>query len=680
MGCCGSAERTKREWRPLEDRSCTDLPWFLLFTVFCVGMGSICGFTIVTGGAARLVFGYDSYGNTCGQRNEQIEGVRLSGLDHTDRKYVFFLDPCNIDIVQRKIKSMALCVSLCPSEELTSYQDLKRFAMLNGSELCSYELAGHKYPGLPERFTKCPKLPVPPSKALPVFNRCTPVDISCYAKFAEAVVTFVGDNSVLHRLIAGVAASKEIIIGLCLLALVLSMLLMVIIRYISAVLVWILTALVVLGSLAGTSVLWWLYIDHRLYGNDTSTKVTKEVKEEVEVSRDSGQALLVYAISATVFTVILLLLMLFMRKRVALTIALFHVAGKVFIHLPLLALQPFCTFLALLLFWIYWILVLLFLGTTGNPEQNEETGLTEFRLTGPLQYLTWYHAVGLVWISEFILACQQMTVAGAVVTYYFTRDKNRLPVTPILSSVLRLVRYHLGTVAKGSFIITLVKIPRLILMYIHNQLKGKENACARCMLKTCICCLWCLEKCLNYLNQNAYAATAINSTSFCTSARDAFVILVENALRVAAINAVGDFVLFLGKVLIVTSTAFAGVLLLNYQRDYAEWLLPLIIVCLFAFLVAHCFLSIFEIVVDVLFLCFAIDTKYNDGTPGKEFYMDKALMVRRWAGLREGGGGGGREGRWGWVPNREIKNLERHPPPPVLPRAPPPLPDWNWRH
>ncbi|XP_035806734.1 choline transporter-like protein 1 isoform X1 [Amphiprion ocellaris] len=619
-------KRTKREWRPLEDRSCTDLPWFLLFTVFCVGMGSICGFTIVTGGAARLVFGYDSYGNTCGQRNEQIEGVRLSGLDHSDRKFVFFLDPCNIDIVQRKIKSMALCVSLCPTEELKTYQDLKRFAMFNGSELCSYELAGHKYPGLPERFTKCPKLPVPPSKPLPVFNRCTPVDISCYARFAEAVVTFVGDNSVLHRLIAGVAASKEIIIGLCVLALVLSMILMVIIRYISAVLVWILTSLVVLGSLAGTSVLWWLYIDHRLYGNDTSTKVTKEGKEEVEVSRDSSQALLVYAVAATVFTIILLLLMLFMRKRVALTIALFHVAGKVFIHLPLLTLQPFVTFLALLLFWIYWILVLLFLGTTGNPVQNEETGLTEFRLTGPLQYLTWYHAVGLVWISEFILACQQMTVAGAVVTYYFTRDKNRLPVTPILSSVLRLVRYHLGTVAKGSFIITLVKIPRLVLMYIHNQLKGKENACARCLLKTCICCLWCLEKCLNYLNQNAYAATAINSTSFCTSARDAFVILVENALRVATINAVGDFVLFLGKILIVTTTAFAGVLLLNYQRDYAEWLLPLIIVCLFSFLVAHCFLSIFEIVVDVLFLCFAIDTKYNDGTPGKEFFMDKALM------------------------------------------------------
>ena len=70
-------------------------------------------------------------------------------------------------------------------------------------------------------------------------------------------------------------------------------------------------------------------------------------------------------------------------------------------------------------------------------------------------------------------------------------------------------------------------------------------------------------------------------------------------------------------------------LVLNYQRDYTVWVLPLLIVSLFAFLVAHCFLSVFEMVVDVLFLCFAVDTKYNDGSPGSEFYMDKALMVSR---------------------------------------------------
>ncbi|KAI4589463.1 hypothetical protein MJG53_020487, partial [Ovis ammon polii x Ovis aries] len=580
---------SKREWKPLEDRSCTDIPWLLLFILFCIGMGFICGFSVATGAAARLVSGYDSYGNICGQKNAELEAIPNSGMDHTHRKYVFFLDPCNLDLINRKIKSVALCVAACPRQELKTISDVQKFAEINGETL-----------GFPSLYAP-----------IPFFHRCAPVNISCYAKFAEALITFVSDNSVLHRLISGVMTSKEIILGLCLL------------------------------SLGGTGVLWWLYAKQRKSPKETV------IPDQPQVAEANLRALLIYAISATVFTVILFLVMLVMRKRVALTIALFHVAGKVFIHLPLLVFQPFWTFFALVLFWVYWIMTLLFLGTAGSAVQNEQ-GFVEFKMSGPLQYMWWYHVVGLIWISEFILACQQMTVAGAVVTYYFTRDKRNLPFTPILASVNRLIRYHLGTVAKGSFIITLVKIPRMILMYIHSQLKGKENACARCVLKSCICCLWCLEKCLNYLNQNAYTATAINSTNFCTSAKDAFVILVENALRVAAINTVGDFMLFLGKVLIVCSTGLAGVMLLNYQQDYTVWVLPLIIVCLFAFLVAHCFLSIYEMVVDVLFLCFAVDTKYNDGSPGREFYMDKVLMEfveNSRKAMKEAGKGGAADAR-----------------------------------
>ncbi|KAM9434056.1 choline transporter-like protein 1 [Clarias gariepinus] len=619
MGCCGSTGKA-RDWKPLEDRRCTDVPWLVLFALFNIGMLFICGFAISTGAASRLVSGYDSYGNICGQRNAEIPGIELSGRDQTANKFVFFLDPCNIDIVKRKIRSVALCVSKCPETQLQSYEDLRKFAETNGSRLCSYELSPDRYPVDPSKDTQCPKLPVPPSQSLPIFHRCTPADISCFSKFAEALITFVSDNSVLHRVIAGVMTSKEIILLLCLLSLVLSIILMAVIRFISVVLVWLLTAVVVVGSLGGTGILWWLYVDHRNAANATLPA------NELAVALDNQKALLIYAVAATVFTAVLLLLLFFMRKRVALTIALFRVASKVFGSLPLLVLQPFWTFLTLMFFWVYWITVLLLLGTAGSPVKNNQTGLVEFQMDGTLQYMVWYHAVGLIWICEFILACQQMTIAGAVVTYYFTRDKSRLPLTPILSSVLRLMRYHLGTVAKGAFIITLVEFPRLVLTYIQSQLRGSENACARCMLRACVCCLWCLEKCLSYLNQNAYVATAINSTSFCSSARDAFIILAENVLRVATINSVGDFVLFLGKILIVSCTAFAGVLALNYQREYTVWVLPLIIVCVFAFLVAHCFLSVFEMVVDVLFLCFAIDTKYNDGSPGREFYMDKALM------------------------------------------------------
>lgn len=47
-------------------------------------------------------------------------------------RYVFFLDPCNIDFINRKINSIALCVSKCPADELKTYSDLKQFALNNG--------------------------------------------------------------------------------------------------------------------------------------------------------------------------------------------------------------------------------------------------------------------------------------------------------------------------------------------------------------------------------------------------------------------------------------------------------------------------------------------------------------------------------------------------------------------
>lgn len=58
---------------------------------------------------------------------------------------------------------------------------------------------------------------------------------------------------------------------------------------------------------------------------------------------------------------------------------------------------------------------------TGTPVKNNSTDVVEYEMQGPLQYFVWYHVVGLIWITEFILAFQQMTIAGAVVTYYFTR-------------------------------------------------------------------------------------------------------------------------------------------------------------------------------------------------------------------------------------------------------------------
>lgn len=56
----------------------------------------------------------------------------------------------------------------------------------------------------------------------------------------------------------------------------------------------------------GTSVLWWLYIDYRMTMNETMSKDLRETEEPndgMKPTKDHAQGLLIYAVSATVFTV-----------------------------------------------------------------------------------------------------------------------------------------------------------------------------------------------------------------------------------------------------------------------------------------------------------------------------------------------------------------------------------------
>ena len=37
------------------------------------------------------------------------------------------------------------------------------------------------------------------------------------------------------------------------------------------------------------------------------------------------------------------------------------------------------------------------------------------------QYMRWYYLLGVLWMIQFIFACHQMTIAGSVASWYFTR-------------------------------------------------------------------------------------------------------------------------------------------------------------------------------------------------------------------------------------------------------------------
>jgi choline transporter-like protein 2/4/5 len=120
-----------------------------------------------------------------------------------------------------------------------------------------------------------------------------------------------------------------------------------------------------------------------------------------------------------------------------------------------------------------------------------------------------------------------MVIAGAVAKWYFTANKaTDLPTMPCCRATGRTVRFHLGSIAFGALIIAIVQMVRLILEYIDRKTKAAQvcawlccvrarscgsraHACScvqaknrmiEILIKCLKCCLWCFEKCLQFIS------------------------------------------------------------------------------------------------------------------------------------------------------------------------------------
>ena len=101
---------------------------------------------------------------------------------------------------------------------------------------------------------------------------------------------------------------------------------------------------------------------------------------------------------------------------------------------------------------------------------------------------------------------------GAVATWYWARDKRALPSTPLLNSLGRVLRYHMGSIALGSLVIAVVQVVRVLMWHVQRQLRATQNKVAKGFLACCQCCCLCSEKLLKFMNRNAYIEIAVYGT------------------------------------------------------------------------------------------------------------------------------------------------------------------------
>merc|ERR1712127_598186 len=134
------------------------------------------------------------------------------------------------------------------------------------------------------------------------------------------------------------------------------------------------------------------------------------------------------------------------------------------------------------------------------------------------------------------------------------------------------------------------------------------------------CLLWCVEKCLKYINKQAYIQTAIFGYSFCKASREGFFLLLRNALRISAVSVVSGIVLFIGKVFMTVASAVGGYyyLEIHFGDQLNSLIVPALLIAAAAYAVSEMFNEVFGMAISTMLQCFVVDEEMFDD-PGERY-------------------------------------------------------------
>jgi len=126
----------------------------------------------------------------------------------------------------------------------------------------------------------------------------------------------------------------------------------------------------------------------------------------------------------------------------------------------------------------------------------------------------------------------------------------------------------------------------------------------------------CVDRFIKYINRNAYIQIALASENFCTSAFNAFVLILKHSAKFTMVQGIGNIFMFLGKMTIASLTTLIGFLIIENWVQIEESLnspvLPLLVIFFISYTVGAVFISVFSVSSNAILQCFLIDTDISE--------------------------------------------------------------------
>ncbi|XP_065576123.1 choline transporter-like protein 2 isoform X1 [Artemia franciscana] len=684
-----------RPMGPVKNRSCTDIICLLLFLFFLGGWGIVGYFAFTTGHPEQLIYPTDSNGNLCG---------RTQGYENKTKLFFFDLSRCaSPTVVLTGCPTPQVCVEKCPAETFVPIPELlssdaeaeikKKLICHDGTDVEGSSLSDLII------GEKCAPYYV---RMVSIGNRCVPSlpynvneknELIADANNNKANVTY-GDLMSGTQKLASILGAKDsddpdatwltttiltaarvckdlmeswwIILSAFVIVMITCLLWIFIMRFITGTMVWI-SVVVFLGLLVFS--FYYSYMQYQMLKkipesnlSPFAVQFTTNFSYYLELS---GTWMFFMVVIAVVF-VIFLLMMIFLRNRINLAVALIAHGSKAVAAIPMSLLFPIIPYMLQLAFAAYFVAVTVGISSSGGaykilrdnsttccpvyynnsiclPEVFRETCRScpgvecKFFPGDNLIYgLHAYNLFGFFWSMCFATSLAELVLAGAFASWYWTfRKPKDVPLFPLWTSFYRAIRYHLGTLAFGSLLIAIIQFVRAMLEWLDRKLKKyHDNWISRCLICCCKCCLWMLEKFMRFINRNAYIITAIRGTNFFSSAREAVSLIMRNLARVWVLDKVTDLMLLIGRLVICIGIGIlsnyvltGGVPQLNSELPQLSYqIVPIVVIVIGSYFITGAFFGVYAMAVDTMFLSFLIDCENNDGSEDRPYYMSKDLM------------------------------------------------------
>ncbi|XP_036427414.1 choline transporter-like protein 2 [Colossoma macropomum] len=661
---------------PIHNRSCTDVLCCLLFTLGMLGYLAVGYMAWSQGDLRKVIHPTDSRGQFCGQKGTPLEKKPLLF-------YINGLKCVSLTVLlEFQCPTTQICVEKCPERSLSLSNAKHKKDMQYYSQFCQEGVNT----ALPDtQLTKDEMCPGMIIRSEPIMHRCLlilqktesgavvsvdnttiNVNLNATSKTSDIVVEA---RQVAMKIFEDYTKSwRWILLGLVI-AMVLSMVFIVLLRFLAGAIIWTIIISVILVIGYGTFYCYMKYVALKGQAGSNVTLQDLGLQTDFYIYLQIQQTWIAFTIILGIVELVILLILIFLRNRIVIAIALIKEASRALTHMMSSLFYPLLTFALVSLVIAYWAVTSALLSTSNQPI-FKVFNTTECKYSGQIcdpqkfnssevftqcpdaeclfafyggetflhKYLIvfqFYNLFMFFWCVNFVTALGQMTLAGAFASYYWAFNKpDDIPAFPIFSSLGRALRYHTGSLAFGSLILSIIQVIRVILEYLEKKLKVAENKAARFILRCLKCCFWCLEKCIKFLNRNAYIMVAIYGKNFCTSAKNAFFLLMRNIVRVFVLDKVTDFLLFLGKLLIVGIVGVCSFFFFSGKIKVVEeaapslnyYWVPIVTVVFGAYIIAHGFFSVYGMCVDTLFLCFLEDLERNDGSEERPYFMSKSLQ------------------------------------------------------